>query len=209
MGKRLLLFLLVGRLTQVTNPPEYDRTPSNGSPGRAGGFPTARAAAVLVVFIAATVLLLGVIHPTASTSPTAAGSPATTTTTPSSSTTQPAHPTTTTTTIPHSRVPVLVANASGVTGAAAAVTAELQPGGWDLLTPVNASADITSSRVYYVAGQQQSAETIAASLHLAPSAVLPYTTAAPITTIGTAEVLVAVGPDLATGSATTTTTAAG
>ena len=38
---------------------------------------------------------------------------------------------------------------------------------------------------------------MAATLHLPPSAVLPYTTAAPVSTIGTAEVLVVVAPDLA------------
>jgi hypothetical protein len=35
--------------------------------------------------------------------------------------------------------------------------------------------------------------------------VLPYTTAAPVSTIGTAEVLVVVAPDLAAGVSTTTT----
>jgi hypothetical protein len=73
--------------------------------------------------------------------------------------------------------------------------------------PVNATARVTTSHVYYVAGQQASAEAIATSLHLPPSAVAPYTTAAPISTIGTAEVVVVVGPDLASGGGSTSTTA--
>jgi hypothetical protein len=186
----------------VSSPPENDRQRSSGPPGRGGGLPIGRAALVLVAFVVATVLLLGVIHPTTTSSSTGSAPAVSTTTT----TTRPAHPASTTTTFPPSKVPVLVANASGVTGAAATVSNELQPGGWDLLPPVNATAHVTSSHVYYVAGQQQSAEAIATSLHLPASAVLPYTTAAPISSIGTADVLVVVGPDLATPSAATTTT---
>ncbi len=152
---------------------------------------------MLVAFVVATVLLLGVIHPTSES-----------TVSSSTATTRPAHPPTTTTTLPPSRVPVLVANASDVTGAAAAVSTKLQAGGWDMLPPTNASARVTTSNVYYVAGQQQSAEAIATSLKLPASAVVPYTTSAPVSSIETAEVLVVVGPDLAgaAGSSTPSTT---
>jgi hypothetical protein len=153
---------------------------------------------VLVAFVVVTVLVLGVIHPT---TPTTGASASVSTTT-----TAPTHPTTTTTTVPPSHVPVLVANASGITGAAGAVTTQLQAGGWDLLPPVNASAQVTKSNVYYVAGQQKAAESIATSLQLPASDVVPYTTSAPVSSIGTAEVLVVVGPDLADRSAATATT---
>ncbi len=159
-----------------------------------------RAFIVIVAFGVSTVLLLGVIHPVAVKS--ASGSVVATPTT----TTQPAHPATTTT-APPSRVPVLVANASGVPGAAATVTSRLQVGGWNMLPPVNASTKVPTSHVYYLAGQQQVADALASSLHLPTSVVVPYTTAAPITTIGSAEVVVVVGPDLATPSTPTTTTA--
>jgi hypothetical protein len=184
----------------VADPSEYDGQPSGDSGGRNGGFPIVRAVIVLVVFVAATALMLGEIHPT--TTKTASGSaPA-----PTTSTTRPTHPTTTITTIAPNRVPVLVANASGVAGAAAAVSTQLQAGGWDLLPPVNASADVPTSHVYYVAGFQKEADTIASSLHLSASAVAPYTTAAPISSIGTADVVVVVGPDLAVKSSASTTT---
>ena len=62
--------------------------------------------------------------------------------------------------------------------------------------------------MYYLAGHQQSALAIAPTLHLPATAVVPYTTAAPISSIGTAEVLVVVGPDLATRAASSTTTTA-
>jgi hypothetical protein len=158
---------------------------------------------VLILFVAATVLVLSDIHPT-SAKPSASAPISGPTTT-----TGPTHPTTTTTTFPPNRVPVLVANASGVTGAAAAVATELQAGGWDLLPPVDASSQVPASHVYYVAGFEHEAASIASSLHLPPTAVGPYTTAAPIASIGTAEAVVVVGPDIAStavhGAATTTT----
>lgn len=160
-----------------------------------------RAVILLGLFILATVLLLGQIH----TSPSGPASSTTTTTRPGHGVTA---PTTTTTTMPKppSNVPVLVANASGVSGAAAAVTSRLQTAGWDLQAPINASANVTTSAVYYVAGEKAAATEVAAALHLPASAVQPYTTAAPVSTIGTAEILVVVAPDLASGVTSTTTT---
>jgi hypothetical protein len=167
--------------------------------------------------VVSTVLLLGVIHPSTSASgsaaspsptPTVAGTGTKSTTT----TTKPAHSSSPTTTVPPSRVPVVVANASGVDGAAAAVTAQLKPSGWNLLAPTNATAQETTSNVYYLAGFQPEASAIATTLQLPATAVVPYTTAAPINSIGTAQVLVVVGPALAdkfVHPATTATTAAG
>jgi LytR cell envelope-related transcriptional attenuator len=190
----------------MANPPDDNGQPSGDPGGRDGGFPTLRALIVLVVFVAVTVLVLSDIHPAAT--KTASGSTATTTTT--TTTTRPTHPTTTTTTIPPNKVPVVVANASGVTGAAAKISSQLATGGWDMLAPVNATSEVTTSSVYFVAGFQSEAEIIASSLHLAASAVAPYTTAVPISSIGTADVVVVAGPDLADKTATsaTTTTAA-
>jgi hypothetical protein len=158
---------------------------------------------VLVVFVAVTVLALSKLHPSTTGATNAPASGSTTSTTTAHST----HPTTpTTTTIPPSTVPVVVYNGSDVNGAAAAVTAQLQPGGWKLLTPADASTNVTSSTVYYVAGFEAQADAVASSLGLPASAVAPYTTAAPISSIGSAEVAVVVGPDLADKAHTTTTT---
>ncbi len=193
----------------MSNPPQANG-PSTGPGGR--GFPMVRAGIVLVAFVVATVLLLGVIHPstatTASNSPPSAAT-GTTTSTPGITTTTPTHQSGSTTTLATNKVSVLVANASGVSGAAAAVTAELQPAGWNLATPVNASAKVPVSTIYYLAGHQQAAIEIAQALKVPIALVQPYTTAAPISSIGAAEVLVVVGPDLATKatSPTATTTA--
>jgi len=181
----------------VPSTPEQPSRPPVGPSGRGAGFPAVRAGIVLVAFVVVTVLVLGVIHPT--NSGTVASSSVTTTT-------APAHPSTTTTTMPPSHVPVLVANASGITGAAGAISTQLQTAGWDVLPPVNGSTQVTKSSVYYVAGQKKAAEDVAASLKLAPSAVVPYTTSAPVSSIGTAEVLVVVGPDLADKTVASSTT---
>jgi LytR cell envelope-related transcriptional attenuator len=155
-----------------------------------------KAAIVVVAFVVTTVLVLGVIHPTTSTSGTGALS--------SVSTTRPTVPTTTTTTAPPD-VPVLAANASGVPGAAGSVTTQLQTSGWDMLPPVNAPARVTVTNVYYVAGQKAAAQSVAKALILPPTSVVPYTTSAPVSSIGTAEVLIVVGPDLANRTSTSTT----
>ena len=181
----------------MAQPPEKPARP----PGTGGGQNSTaiKALIVLAAFVVSTVLLLGVIHPsTAGTTGTAAGPTVTTTTRP------PAPATTTTTTPPH--VPVLAANASGVPGAASAVTTQLQTAGWDMLPPVNAAAQVTVTNVYYVAGQKAAAQSVAKALVLPPTSVAPYTTSAPVSSIGTAEVVVVIGPDLANRTSTTTTT---
>jgi len=199
---------VTGRLAGVDDP----SAPDAQHPTRAGHrIPVDRAVILIGLFVLATVLLLGQVHHT---SPTVTASPVTTpsttppVTTPGApATTTTAPPATTTTTAPKvkpSNVPVLVANASGKAGAAAAVTQELQVAGWNVQAPINATANVSTSSVYYVAGQKAAATQVAATLHLPPSAVLPYTTAAPVSTIGTAEILVVVAPDLATGATATT-----
>ena len=100
---------------------------------------------------------------------------------------------------------MLAANASGVPGAAGSVTTQLQTAGWDMLPPVNAPARVTVTNVYYVAGQKAAAQSVAKALILPPTSVVPYTTSAPVSSIGTAEVLIVVGPDLANRTSTSTT----
>ena len=188
--------------------------PEPHSPERSGPrVPIDRAAILLGLFVLAVVLLLSQIHSPAPATSGSAAAPTTTTVPGSPTTTAPAGATTTTTTTTlvakaKSHVPVLVANASGKPGAAATVTNELQVAGWNVQAPINATANVATSTVYYVAGQKVAATAVAATLHLTPSAVLPYTTAAPVSTIGTAEVLVVVAPDLAGAATVTTTTTA-
>lgn len=202
-----------GRLAEVDDPPvSDDQTPERPS----HGLPIDRAVALIGLFVLVTALLVGGLHPTSSTSSTTTTS-STSTTSPAGSATSTSPPTTkaapptksttaTTTITKVSKAPVLVANASGTSGVAATVTNELQVAGWNVQAPINATAKVPSSNVYYVAGQKAAATGVATTLHLAANTVLPYTTAAPVSTIGTAEILVVVGPDLVSGVSSTTTT---
>ncbi len=201
---------------------DEDRSASRGGRSRLGGFPVLRAAFVLVVFTVGVVLLLATVHTSrpavVANAFVAAPSSTSTSTTVVSSTTSTTtarnghrHPSTTTTSVPvqaPANVPLLVANGSGVSGAAAAFSARLHAAGWTTLPPTNASAHVTSSRVYYLNGQQAAATTAAAMLHIPAGSVAPYSSSVPVSGIGTAEVLVVLGPDVASSAASTTTSSA-
>jgi hypothetical protein len=75
-----------------------------------------------------------------------------------------------------------------------------------MLPPVNAAAHVTVTNIYYVAGQRAAALSVAKALVLPPTSVAPYTVSAPVSSIGTAEVVVVIGPDLANRTSTTATT---
>jgi hypothetical protein len=169
-----------------------------------------RAAIVLILFIIATAVALRQVHAptpvssaaTVATTTTVAGAGGTTT----STTHAGGHAATTTTTTPPSKVPVVVANGSNVTGAAGSISTQLQSAGWQVLPAENATSNVTASVVYYVAGFQPSAAAIAKLLGVATSGIQPLTSAAPVGAVGAADVVVVVGPDVASKIGTTTTT---
>jgi hypothetical protein len=105
--------------------------------------------------------------------------------------------TTTTTTVPHSAISVQVAN--GTTGANVAghYTTVIGAGGWAMKPALDATIQtITTTSVYYAAGQQEAAAAIATSLGLKPSAVLPLTTSVPVNGTAGDDVVVVIGTDL-------------
>ncbi len=202
---------LAGWLTVPDDlPGDFPRTRWRAPDGRVvHPLPVGRATVVLVVFVAVTVVLLGKADvgpvPAGSSSPVGASSAPAVTTHPSTTTTVPS---TTTTTIPPSSVDVLVANGSQVNGLAGRTTATLKSAGWGTLPAVNATAQVTKTMVYYLAGFEPSAAAVAAALQLPSDAVAPYTGGVPVGTIGSAKVVVVAGPDLASAASTTTTTPA-
>ncbi len=99
----------------------------------------------------------------------------------------------------------MVANATSVNGLAAHYSTVIGAGGWAMQTPVDASTTEATSAVYYASGQQQAAASIATTIGVAPSQVLPLTTATPVNGVTGTDVVVVIGQDLA--STTTTTTA--
>jgi LytR cell envelope-related transcriptional attenuator len=192
-----------------------------------GSLSIVRAAGVIILFVVAVAILVSVgtrpsvsSTPTTTTPTTAAAGGATTTTVAgggaaaSTTTTTAAHTTTTkaghngkattTTTAPPSATTVVVANGTSVNGLAAHYSTVIGAGGWTMKTPIDAATSVPTSAVYYAAGQQQQAGSIATTIGVKPAAVLPITTATPVTGATGIDVVVVIGADLA--STTTTTT---
>jgi hypothetical protein len=191
------------------------------SGGMTGSLKAARAAVVLVVFVVAVAVLVAVgtrstpptsssAQTTSTTAATAGGSTTTTaaaghgassTTTSTTSRHGSGHgATTTTTTVPHASVSVVVANATNTNGLAAHFSTVIGAGGWKMGTPIDASTTEATSTVYYAAGQQAAAQSIANTIGVKPTQVQPLTTAAPVNGVTGTDVVVVVGQDLAAAS---------
>jgi hypothetical protein len=109
---------------------------------------------------------------------------------------------TTTTTMARSATSVQVANGSQGTNLAAHYSAILSAQGWATKPPLDATAQVATSSVYYAAGQQEAAAAIATELKLSPSAVHPLTAAVPVTGASGNDVVVVIGADLAAQAGT-------
>jgi LytR cell envelope-related transcriptional attenuator len=117
-----------------------------------------------------------------------------------------------TTTVPPAQVKTLVANGTQTTGLAARVGAKLQTDGYDVLSPVNATQQVTASAVYYISGSSAAATEVASALGLSSSSVHPLPSSSPpVSSAEGAQVVVVAGPDLATRfpASSTPTTASG
>jgi hypothetical protein len=184
-----------------------------------GSLKAVRAAVVLVVFVVAVAVLVAVgtrstpttpssAQTTSTTAAPAGGSTTTTTaaaaatsSTTTSTTARHGHgATTTTTTTPHASVSVVVANATNTNGLAAHFSTVIGAGGWKMGTPIDASTTEATSTVYYAAGQQAAAQSIASTIGVKPAQVQPLTTAAPVAGVTGTDVVVVIGQDLATAS---------
>lgn len=109
--------------------------------------------------------------------------------------------TTTTTTEaprPAAEVKVLVANGSGVNGAAGGTTDALEALGYVTGTPANAER-VPTTVVYFTTGFEAEATALAEAIGAAEDAVTPMPAVAPVDDLQLANVLVHLGPDLAAG----------
>jgi len=174
-----------------------------------------RGLAIVVVAVVIGVLLL----PSATRAPLpAAASTGTSSGTGSSAGTTPRHgaghststTTSTSTTVLPAAVHVLVANATATNGVAGSVTRFLASKGFSTLTATNALLKVTTSEIYTVGGATADVHAVAVALALPASSIEPAASAAPVASTTGANVVVIVGPDLATRfNPATTTTAAG
>lgn len=164
--------------------------PNSGSERRGpdvGHLNLPRAVAVAAAFVVAASLFL-----TQGTSPTGIGASSARSST--TSTTKPSVPTTT---VAKSEVKVQVANASTIAGAATKVTQQLQTLGWNTLPPVNANAQVPTTKIYFAQGRKAAALEIAGELHVSAAAVAPMTTSVPVAGAAGDDVVVLVAPDIA------------
>lgn len=162
---------------------------------------------VLVVAVAAILgaLILKNGFDSSATINTGGGSSATTTTTVASTTTT-VPPTTT---VNKASFTVLVANASGTSGAAKRLSDKMAADGYTMAEPATATVKVDTSKVYFLSGYDAAAATVAAYLNL--GAPEPMPDPKPVQDLGQAQVLVLEGRDIAASAATvqsTTTTAA-
>jgi hypothetical protein len=130
----------------------------------------------------------------------------------STATTSPA-PATTATARPPAQVKTLVANGTKTSGAGSKVSDTLRKAGYNVLAPTNTTAPAASSAVLFVPGFASEAGAVATALGLAPTTVMPVPTSSPVANIQAANVVVVIGPDLASqgspapAAPTTSTTA--
>lgn len=115
------------------------------------------------------------------------------------STTTTVDPAVTTTVAPAARppaeVPVMVANAAGVAGAAGNLQTQLEADGYTQVQTTNASP-VTTTLIYFAEGAQAEAEALATTLGTDPAAVRVLPASPPVDPAG-ALLLVVLGPDLA------------
>jgi hypothetical protein len=97
---------------------------------------------------------------------------------------------------PPGEVIVLVVNASGVQGAAAAQAEAIAGGGYQVLPAANAPAEVGATQVFATAGYEADAAALAAAIGAPPESVAPMPEPPPLDLTG-AQVLVVLGPDLA------------
>jgi len=106
--------------------------------------------------------------------------------------------TTSAATRPPSEVKVLVANGSGVDGAAGGATDTLEALGYVTATPANAER-VPSTIVYFTSGFEAEAAALAEALGADASAVTEMPAVAPVDDLQLSNILVVLGPELASG----------
>ena len=178
--------------------------------------------AALLVGIGVLAKVAPSVHSVATTAAAASSGAATTTTTavpagggltpvtsttagaPPSSTTTTSHsrgPTTTTTTLathPPSSVKVIVANGTSTPGVAGRLKTKLSSSGYNVLAPENTTTPARASAVYYAAGYQGDGQAVAVDSGLSAGAAQPMSASVPVANSSGAQIVVVIGPDLAT-----------
>ena len=99
---------------------------------------------------------------------------------------------------PPGEVVVLVANASGVQGAAGAQSEAIAAGGYQVLPAANAPEEVEATQILATAGYEADAAALAAAIGAPAEAVVAMPEPPPLDPTG-AQLVVVLGPDLASG----------
>jgi hypothetical protein len=188
----------------------------DGSFGRSAGLQAGRAAVLIGVALLIGILLLhrtpgsgggsGAIAIGDTTLP---SSPGTSAPSPGSTTGTSARSTTPTSATAQLRAPqdikVLVANGTTVAGLAGKISNQIHAKGYNTLASTNSTQKPASTMVYFQPSYSADAAALAAALKLPPSAVLAMPSPPPVSVLNGANILVVVGPDLASASTTSST----
>jgi hypothetical protein len=158
-----------------------------------GGSPV-RGVVLVAVAVVLGFFVLRAIDDTGSGTPVAGSDPASSETTAGGDTTE--APATTAAPRAPAEVIVIVANASGVQGAAAEQTEAIQGGGYQVAPAANAPEAVEATQVMPVPGFEAEAAVLAADIGAAEGAVVPLPDPPPVDLAG-ANILVLLGPDLA------------
>jgi hypothetical protein len=121
-------------------------------------------------------------------------------------------PVTTTTTLASTHSPssvkVLVANGTSTSGVAGRLSSKLSAAGYDTLSPTDTLTPARASAVYYLTGYQADAEAVASLLGLGTGVTQTMSSSVPVATKD-AEVVVVIGPDLASSSTASSSSGSG
>ena len=169
-------------MSESTRPPQGSNVPGSHHQPSLGVV-----LGIVILFIAATFFLLR-------TSPSPSSASNTTSTSPLSLGTTTTH--VLSHVVPKSKVRVQAANGTSTSGLARTYTQRLLTLGWDTLPQLNGNK-VASTIVYYNPGFKWAAQQIASEIHASPQSVQAYNGQSVGFTVSTDDVVVILGPDLA------------
>jgi LytR cell envelope-related transcriptional attenuator len=174
---------------------------SRRPPPRPAANTAARGAVVVIVAVLLGVWILTKID--SSTAVDAGGGTSSTTTVATTVPTTAAAPTTTA--VDKASFTVIVANASGTSGAAGRKSDAMKADGYQVAEPVTNQTKADTTTIFYLSGYEAAAQNVAAYLNI--SDIQPMPTPPPVD-LGQAQVLVNLGRDIASDAANQVTTTA-
>lgn len=174
---------------------------SRRPPPRPAANTAARGAVVVIVAVLLGVWILSKID--SSTAVDAGGGTSSTTTVATTVPTTTAAPTTTA--VDKASFTVIVANASGTSGAAGRKSDAMKADGYQVAEPVTNQTKADTTTIFYLSGYEAAAQNVAAYLNI--SDIQPMPTPPPVD-LGQAQVLVNLGRDIASDAANQVTTTA-